>query len=183
MGENKNSARAKQFTAIMDEMTAWFSYATHRVNHFLKVWAYARHMGLAEGLSEETQFLLEVTALMHDIGIRPSEEKYNSSAGNYQELEGPIAARPILERHGFSLAQTERICYLIGHHHTYKNMDGLDYQILVEADFLVNLFEEGHSRESIESARDKIFRTASGRKLLDTLYLGPDGQIPAEHQK
>ncbi|MCI8550830.1 MAG: HD domain-containing protein [Lachnospiraceae bacterium] len=172
--------RAGQFTAIMEEMTAWFSYATHRVNHFLKVWAYARHLGLSEGLSEEMQFLLEVAALMHDIGIRPSEEKYHSAAGKYQETEGPIVARPILERHGFTPEQTERICYLIAHHHTYENMDGPDYQILVEADFLVNLFEEGHTRHSIESVREKIFRTASGLKCLDTLYLGPGGQIPAE---
>ena len=181
MEENKRSIYARQFTAVMDEMTAWYSDTTRYVNHFLKVWAFARHIGLSEGLSEETQFLLEVTALMHDIGIKPAKEKYGSSAGNYLELEGPGAARPILERHGFTLAQTERICYLIGRHHTYKDMDGLDYQILVEADFLVNIFEEGHSRQSIESVREKIFRTASGRKLLDTLYLAPSGRIPAEH--
>lgn len=179
MEENKRNARAKQFTAIMNEMITWYADTTRYVNHFLKVWAFARQIGLSEGLSEETQFLLEVTALMHDIGIRPSKEKYGSSAGNYQELEGPGAARPILERHGFTLAQTERICYLIGHHHTYQNMDGLDYQILVEADFLVNIFEEGQSRKAVESVREKIFRTASGRKLLDTLYLAPSGRIPA----
>ena len=176
----KTITRTEQFTAIMNEMTSWFSRSTFRINHFLKVWAFARHIGLSEGLPEDTLFLLEITALMHDIGIRPSEEKYGSPAGKYQELEGPIAARPILEAHGFSGEQTDRICYLIGHHHTYKNMDGLDYQILVEADFLVNLFEEGHSRASIEHVREKIFRTAAGKKCLDTLYLGPEGRIPAE---
>lgn len=171
MDMNKQTIYAKQFTAIMDEMTAWYADTTRYVNHFLKVWAFARQIGLAEGIPGETQFLLEVTALMHDIGIKPSLEKYGSSAGNYQETEGPCAARPILERHGFTSAHTERICYLIGHHHTYRSIDGPDYQILVEADFLVNIFEEGQSRDAIENVRKKIFRTDSGLKLLDTLYL------------
>ena len=160
MDMNKQTIYAKQFTAIMDEMTAWYADTTRYVNHFLKVWAFARQI-----------VLLEVTALMHDIGIKPSLEKYGSSAGNYQETEGPCAARPILERHGFTSAHTERICYLIGHHHTYRRIDGPDYQILVEADFLVNIFEEGQSRDAIENVREKIFRTDSGLKLLDTLYL------------
>ena len=34
---------------------------------------------------------------------------------------------------------TERVAYLIGHHHTYDKIEGMDYQILVEADFLVNI--------------------------------------------
>ena len=34
-----------------------------------------------------------------------------------------------------------RVEYLVGHHHTYKDIDGLDYQILVEADFLVNILK------------------------------------------
>ncbi len=164
--------RTEQFTAILDEMVSFYRDKTSRVNHFLKVWAFARQIGLAEGLSDDTRFLLEVTALMHDIGIKPSEEKYHSSAGNYQEIEGPVIAKPLLNKYGFSPEQVERICYLIGHHHTYRDIDGLDYQILVEADFLVNIFEEGQQRAAIERVREKIFRTTEGLRLLDTLYLG-----------
>ena len=164
--------RTEQFTAILDEMVCFYKDKTHRVNHFLKVWAFARQIGLAEGLSADDQFLLEITALMHDIGIKPSEEKYHSSAGNYQEIEGPGVARPLLEKYGFTSRQIERICYLIGHHHTYHDIDSLDYQILVEADFLVNIFEEGQSRKSVLGVREKIFRTKEGLRLLDTLYLG-----------
>lgn len=163
--------RNTQFTCIMNEMMAYYSDCTRRVNHFLKVWAFTRQIALSEGLSEDDRFLLEVTALMHDIGIKPSEKKYHSSAGNYQELEGPGAARPILEKYGFSPEQTDRICYLIGHHHTYKNIDGMDYQILVEADFLVNIFEDDLSKASVENIRTRIFRTETGIKCLDTLYL------------
>ena len=65
---------------------------------------------------------------------------------------------------------TERVCYLVGHHHTYHDMDGMDYQILVEADFLVNLFEDKVSPEGCRNAYHKIFRTESGKRLYRTMY-------------
>ena len=37
-------------------------------------------------------------AILHDIGIHKAEEKYKSSAGNYQEIEGPPIAKAIMEK-------------------------------------------------------------------------------------
>ena len=59
---------------------------------------------------------------------------------------------------------------MVGHHHTYRNMDGLDYQILVEADFLVNLYEDDISPAGQKHAYEKIFKTESGKLLCRTLY-------------
>lgn len=142
-----------------------------RAHHFLKVYGFAKTIGEAEGLPQPTQKILEVAAAMHDIGIRPSLEKYGSSAGNYQEIEGPPLARKLLKELGFEADLTQRVCYLIGHHHTYSAIDGLDYQILVEADFLVNLFEEGADLPAIQQVREAIFRTKTGIKMLDALFL------------
>lgn len=58
----------------------------------------------------------------------------------------------------------DRICYLIGHHHTYDNIEGLDYQILVEADFLVNLYEDDINRHGIEQAYQQIFPDADRKR-------------------
>ena len=49
-------------------------------------------------------------------------------------------------------------------------MDGMDYQILVEADFLVNLFENASTRKVIRSVDTKIFRTAAGRRILHAMF-------------
>ena len=57
--------------------------------------------------------------------------------------------------------------YLVGHHHTYKDIDGLDYQILVEADFLVNYFEDGLDKEHIKKSAEKIFKTETGKKIVN----------------
>ena len=92
-----------------------------------------------------TQFILEAAALTHDIGIKNGEAKFGAGkcSGKTQELEGPPAAAELLAKLGFAPDVCERVCYLIGHHHTYTNIDGMDYQILVEADFLVNFYEDG----------------------------------------
>ena len=65
---------------------------------------------------------------------------------------------------------TERVCYLVGHHHTYHDMDGMDYQILVEADFLVNLYEDDVNRHGIEQAYQQIFRTQTGKEIFNQMY-------------
>lgn len=111
--------------------------------------------------------------MVHDIGIRPSLEKYQSDAGPHQQAEGPPVARPMLTALGYEAADTDRICHLIAHHHTYTGIDGLDYQILVEADFLVNIFENGYPRNKAQSVYDKIFRTEAGRRFCRAMYLEP----------
>ncbi len=100
-----------------------------------------------------------------------SEEKYQSSSGYYQQIEGPAVAKKMLEHLGYDKVFIERVCYLIAHQHTYDDIKGLDYQILVEGDFLVNIDEDQVERKSIESIRDKIFKTSSGLNYLNQLYL------------
>ena len=152
-------------------MTRWFGRDTARVQHFLKVWAFARMIGQREGMEEQQLFVLESAALAHDIGIKTAEAKYHSCAGHYQEELGPEDARPMLEKLGYTPEETERICWLIGHHHTYGLDGGLDYQILLEADFLVNAYEEPFSRETIAAGGERFFRTQAGLELLHTLYV------------
>ena len=142
-----------------------------RIQHTTKVHAYASMIGRIEGLDEETLFILESAALVHDIGIRASEQKYGHQNGKLQEQEGPAVARDMLTRiGGYSERQIERICWLVGHHHTYHVCEDLDYQILIEADFIVNLYEDNESPHAIRAVRKNIFRTGSGTKMLETMF-------------
>lgn len=141
-----------------------------RVQHLLKVYEFSRLIGKMEHLDEHTQLILESAAIVHDIGIRLSLEKYNSSNGSYQEVEGPPEAKTLLENLGWPSDVTERVCWLVGHHHTYTNIDGIDYQILVEADFLVNLYEEESAPAVQKSVYHNIFKTEGGKKICALLY-------------
>ncbi len=157
--------------ALMRAMCQYEGGCVQRVNHFLKVHGFAKIIGEGEGYPPQTRQLLEAAALVHDIGIRPSLEKYGSSAGPYQEKEGPAMAKAMLEELGYPPTFVERVCFLVGHHHTYSAINGADYQALVEADFLVNIFEGGMERPAVERLEKQIFRTAVGKELLRTLYL------------
>ena len=145
-----------------------------RIHHFLKVHAFAALIGREEGLDERTQFILETAALVHDIGIRPAEEKFGKHDGPIQEREGVEPARQLLRGIGVEEAVAERIAFLVGHHHTLTGVDGIDWQILLEADFLVNSQEKAMPLGAIRRAEETFFRTESGRKLLHAQYPGLD---------
>ena len=56
------------------------------------------------------------------------------------------------------------------HHHTYEDMDGIDYQILVEADFLVNMYEDTLSQQAVRHAYTTIFRTETGKMICRDMF-------------
>ncbi|MDR2390133.1 MAG: HD domain-containing protein [Planctomycetota bacterium] len=141
-----------------------------RINHLLKVFSFAHHIGVMEKCGTEMQTIVDISAMLHDIGIHEAERKHDSNAGNWQELEGPPVARELLKDFHLDAFVEERILFLIGHHHHYNSIDGIDFQIVIEADFLVNIFEGGMDRRSIEKIRENIFKTESGTGLLDKLY-------------
>ncbi|MDD6154908.1 MAG: HD domain-containing protein [Eubacteriales bacterium] len=142
----------------------------HDVNHFMKVWGFARTIGMEEGLDEKTQFTLEAAAILHDIACPLCRRKYGNTEGKHQEEEGLILAEKFLAETDIPEDIQARVVYLVSHHHTYTNVDGMDYQILLEADYLVNADESDYSKENIQNTGDKIFKTDSGLRLLTALY-------------
>lgn len=152
------------------EMIKYYEGDAKRIQHFVKVHAFAKLIGEREQVDEETMEILEAAAYVHDIGIKPAESKYGSCNGKLQEQEGPAAAKEMLDRLGFEEKLVERVCYLVGHHHTYTGIEGIDYQILVEADFLVNLYEDGLGRDTAVSVWEKIFRTETGKQICKTMF-------------
>lgn len=156
--------------AVTAAMIAYDTGDPMRIHHFLKVHSFARLIGLSEGLSADLQEITEIAALVHDIGIHRAEALYGSSAGKYQEELGPAEAEALLHTLNAPSALTARVSYLVGHHHTYTNIDGLDYQILVEADFLVNLYEDEIPAAAKKHAYTSIFRTETGKRLCRELY-------------
>ena len=141
-----------------------------RIQHFCKVHSYAKLIAETENVDRECLFILEAAALTHDIGIHICEEKYGDCNGKLQEKEGPVIAEKLLRELGFEEDVSERVQYLIAHHHTYDNIDGIDYQILVEADFLVNIMEDGLSKEAALNAYNTIFRTECGKKICEGMF-------------
>ena len=167
---DSDSYSKQQLDDLFMDMIAYYDGDPKRIQHFTKVHSYARLIGIGEELDDASLFILEAAAYTHDIGIRVAEEKYGRCDGKLQEQEGPIIAQKMLSQLGFENYIVERICFLIGHHHTYDNIDGLDYQILVEADFLVNLYEDDAGNSAIDKAYKHIFKTETGKKIFRLMF-------------
>lgn len=142
----------------------------HDINHFIKVHSYARLIGQCEKIDDRTQKILEVAAIVHDIACPLCREKYGNTNGKYQEKEGEILTAEFLKDTGCPEEYIDRIIYLVGHHHTFSGVEGLDYQILLEADYLVNADESSYSRENIYNTLEKVFKTPTGIELLKSMY-------------
>lgn len=141
-----------------------------RIQHFCKVHSYAKLIAETEDMDKKDLFILEAAALTHDIGIHVCEEKYGNCNGKLQEKEGPAIAEKLLQELGFAEDVSERVQYLIAHHHTYDKIDGMDYQILVEADFLVNIMEDNLSKEAASHAYHTIFKTECGKQICRDMF-------------
>lgn len=107
---------------------------------------------------------------MHDIGIHEGERRFSRNDGQIQQELGPDEARPMLEELGFDKEDTERICWLVAHHHSYGSIDGPDAQILAEADMLVNQYEDGAPLKQNEALYHRLYKTEAGKRLFRELY-------------
>ncbi|MCI9475847.1 MAG: HD domain-containing protein [Emergencia sp.] len=156
---------------MIQKMIDFYEGSVHDVEHFLKVLSYAGMIGKLEGLDEKTQDILEMAAIVHDIACPLCREKYGNTDGKHQEIESEGLLRPFLFEFNLAEEVLERVIYLVSHHHTFSGIDGQDYQILVEADFLVNASEAQMSRAQIEAFKGKVAKTETGKGLLDSIYL------------
>lgn len=156
---------------VTKKMILYFGNDIKRINHALKVYGFSKTIGQLEGLNDNEMLILELASILHDIGIKESERKYNSSAGNYQEIEGPPVAKELLKEIDLDDTAIERICFLIGNHHSYNKIDKIDLQILIESDFLVNAYEDNIKISDIEYMKNKYFKTSTGKELLNSIYI------------
>ena len=161
----------EKIESLILEMIQFDTGEPELIHHFLKVHNFAKLIGGMENISSDLMEITEAAAIVHDIGIKVSMEKYGTCNGKLQEQEGPVYAEELLKKVGFKKDIIERVSYLVAHHHTYKEIDGMDYQILVEADFLVNFYENHSNRETMENVYNRIFKTESGRNLCKQIYL------------
>ena len=156
---------------ITKKMIDFCHGSLHDINHFMKVRAYAETIGRCEHLDETIQTALEVSAIVHDIACPLCREKYGRADWAHQEQEGPAMAVELLDGTGLSQACIDRVAWIVGHHHTPSAVDGLDFQILLEADYLVNADELGYTKAHIEQTLENIFKTPTGIALLRSMYL------------
>ena len=125
---------------IMEKMMAFSNGNIHDIDHLIRVWTYARTIGELESLDQQTQYVLEIAAITHDIACPLCREKYGDTDGKHQETEGALIVRDFLTGTGMTERQVDRVAFLVGHHHTFAGIDGMDYQINFIEDIILPYF-------------------------------------------
>jgi len=157
--------------AIIQRMAEFYKGSLHDIDHFLKVYAWAKAIGEQEISDPVSREVLEVAAVLHDIACPYCREKYGHAAGPLQEKEGMPMAHKLLAEFDLPADFVERVVWLVGHHHTITDVETAEHRILLEADYLVNAGEQGQSRAQMETAEKAFFRSKTGIALLHSVYM------------
>ncbi len=74
----------------------------------------------------------------------------------------------------------ERVCRIVANHHSARDIDTIEFRIVWDADWLVNLPSDfvNASREQIQETIDKVFKTNTGHKMAVASLLETDAVKP-----
>lgn len=152
------------------KMTAFYDGNIKDIEHFIKVWTYATMIADSEPCSEAEKRIIGLASVTHDIACPLCRIKYGNTNGKHQEEESEPLLREFFSGTDVIGNELERIIYLVTHHHTYSPIVGIDHQILLEADYLVNAAEKKLPKSNIENFRQKVMKTPTGINLLDNIF-------------
>jgi response regulator RpfG family c-di-GMP phosphodiesterase len=115
----KEKARyAGKLNPVIEDMQAVFSSIPTGIEHTLTVLENARIIIRAEKLNWQSAVIVELSAVLHDIGAVEAQRKHGSMDGRFQEQEGPAIALDIMKKHDYEQSIIDRVCFIIAHHHT-----------------------------------------------------------------
>ncbi|MEC9490126.1 MAG: HD domain-containing protein [Halanaerobiales bacterium] len=164
---------------LIEELENYFAEDKERINHALRVTSFAEKLiALFKKKYPDKDINEQViiySAVLHDIGIKNAELKYDSTAGHYQEIEGPPVAREIMESLNIDFEIMDEIAEIIAHHHTPGKVSSNNFKLLYDADWLVNLPEvydlKTKSKSEKEKLIEKVFLADIGKELAKKEFL------------
>ncbi|AQT67708.1 putative domain HDIG [Anaerohalosphaera lusitana] len=155
---------------VQQKMQTYFGSDQRRISHALQVLQIAEQIAVAEKTNLQ---LVKIAAILHDIGIHNSQRRYNSTAGRYQQIEGPPVARKIMTELDIDNETIEHVCDIIANHHS-GGMNTMEFNCIWDADRIVNFAEEypAHANLTETDYFDQILRTQTGKRIARANYTG-----------
>jgi HD superfamily phosphodiesterase len=127
---------------VVKLLIAHFGEDDRRIDHAMKVLVQAEQ--IRDGREDVDLDILIAVALLHDVGIKPSEEELGYNNGKTQERYGPPLAEEMLQSIEFPPEKIEIVSRIIGNHHSPSHCDYPELSVLKEADRIVNREEAGN---------------------------------------
>ena len=156
-------------------MESYFASDIRRIVHAHDV---TRHAVNLLQYIDADPLLTIAASYLHDIGIPEAERKFGRCDGKLQEQEGPPVARMLLEDIGAEVPFIDRVCQLVGHHHSPGAIDAPEFRILWDADALVNLAAVvgDKDRSVVAAILAKALVTEPGFRMAQDLYLAGENK-------
>jgi len=158
---------AEQLLAAMEDV---FGSDRQRIDHTRRVLGYAEDILDAQpGPSPE---VVVAAAILHDIGIHAAKARHGSSAGPYQEIEGPPIAREIMEVLSIDAGTVEHVCRIIANHHSAADCDTPEFRVIWDADNIVNMAKIADKADRARAIKHiaMVFKTSAGKRLAEQVY-------------
>ena len=125
---------------IVRALVEYFGPDDRRIEHAMRVLYHAERI-MSEYGDCDVEVLI-ASALLHDVGIKVSEEKYGYNNGKTQEEYGPPIAERLLSSIDFPPEKIGKVKEIIGNHHSPSRYDYVELEILKKADHIVNRDEK-----------------------------------------
>ncbi len=156
---------------VKELITKYFTNDEKRLNHALTSLKFAEEISFLEKVNKKDTLIIQLASLLHDIGIKEAEAKNMSPRGKTQEEEGKVIAEKILTELNIEPAILERVVFIVQYGHTFDRINGLDFQIVWEAEMLVNIVERNLTKwpEHYPNML-RTFRTEAGKQKLKEIY-------------
>lgn len=160
---------AKQNVALAEDLARKMNTVAHKWEHADTVRNDAVSMAIDLGLDVNAKYLLEIAALMHDVGLDYCEDRTTHSSKSVDVFTETFRDRPLTEKDG------EAVKFLIMYHDKYSKAAELHpdekllimLRILIDADTLELLGQRGY---------DRAIETAQSRGWPDYDYNNPKGE-------
>lgn len=155
-----------------------------QIAHTQRVHDYTRLLAVRSGCARRRIGLLELAAILHDIGCPAARAKYGDCKPPHQEREGArIAAEWLRECPELNGDEKKFIEEAVGSHHRFAEAKRLGFEPLFEADLAVNLLEGYYPVERAGELCRNLVTTAAGRELFRLLFDGCDEEPAPEAEE
>ena len=115
----------------------YFENDNRRIEHALAVLKESELLQANSNTDFDDEIVI-ATALLHDIGIKISEDKLGYNNGKTQEEYGPPVAEKLLKSIDFPTAKIKIVKEIISNHHSPSKYGYPELELLKQADRIVN---------------------------------------------
>ena len=150
------------------EMKKYYGTDFRPMSHALKVARYAEQILKMEG---GNPLIVLGASYLHGMAVHKRGKRSEGTPVHVQDGEGLAAAKAILEKLSVEKEIADEICDILGHLDRPREQDGLNFQIVYEAEWLATAEEKGISTDREKDAEfiDRVFRTVTGKQMARNL--------------